>query len=71
MLGENLNKLKQFESILKQCLIKRFGSFLPENKVSLLNNTEYIIGNEFTDGMDRNTFQGNILRNMLDSLINH
>jgi len=69
MLGENLNKLKQFESVLKQCLIKRFGSFLPENKVSLLNNTEYIIGNEFTDGMDRNTFQGNILRNMLDSLI--
>ena len=70
MLGENLNKLKQFESVLKQCLIKRFGSFLPENKLSLLNNTEYIIGNEFTNGnMDRNTIQGNVLRNMLDSLI--
>ena len=69
MLGENLNKLKQFESILKQCLIKRFGSFLPENKVSLLNNTEYIIGNEFSSGINRNEFQGDTLRHMLDSLI--
>ena len=69
MLGESLEKLKQFESLLKMCLIKRFGSFLPENKISLLNNTEYVIGNEFSDNQDRNTFQGNILRNMLDSLI--
>ena len=69
MLGENLEKLKQFERILKQCLLKRFGAFLPESKVSLLNNTEYIIGNEFTDGSDKRTFQGNILRHMLDSVI--
>lgn len=69
MLGENLDKLKQFEYVLKQCLIKRFGASLPENKVSQLNNTEYIIGNEFTNDTDRNTFQGNVLRHMLDSII--
>ncbi len=69
MLGENLDKIKEFEKILKQCLIKRFGASLPEDKVSLLNNTEYIIGNEFTNGIDRNTFQGNVLRHMLDSII--
>ncbi len=69
MLGANLEKLKQFEKVLKQCLLKRFGAFLPENKISLLNNTEYIIGNEFTDGSDKLTFQGNILRHMLDSII--
>ncbi len=69
MLGENLDRLKEFEKILKQCLLKRFGAFLPEDKISLLNNTEYIIGNEFTDGMDKFQFQGNILRHMLDSVI--
>ncbi len=66
MLVENLNKLKQFENILKQCLIKRFGESLPKDKISLLNNTDYVLGNDYKD---RNTFQGDILRHMLDSII--
>ena len=69
MLGENLTQLKNFEAQLKQCLITRFGSFMPKDKISLLNNTQYVLGNEFADGMKKDSFQGNILRRMLDSII--
>ena len=69
---ENLNKLKQFESILKKCLMKRFGSFLPENKIALLNNENFTVLNninEFKDLKTREEFQGKILRDTLDALL--
>ncbi len=69
MTEENLNKLKQFENILKQCLIKRFGSFLPKNKASLLMNTDYLNNDILKITPDRNYIQGTVLRNMLDSII--
>ena len=72
MRTEDLNKLKQFESILKQCLMKKFGSFLPENKVSLLNNETFTVLNDldkFKNLKTREEIQGRILRDMLDSLI--
>ena len=72
MKGENLDKLKQFESILKQCLLKQFGSFLPENKVSLLNSENFTTLNnldEFKNLKTREEFQGKILRDSLRSLM--
>ena len=34
---ETLNKLKQFESLIKKCLTVKFGKFLPENKAKVIN----------------------------------
>lgn len=66
---QNLNMLKQFESILKQCLIKRFGAFLPQNKITYLNQTQFFEINDLNSGLNAKTIQGNITRRMLDSII--
>lgn len=65
-----LNKLKQFESILKKCLQARFGNNLPQDKVTLLNNTEFVNAEELQGLTNRNDIQGAILRKMLNSIIN-
>lgn len=38
---ETLNKIKQFETTLKRIILETYGKFLPENKISLLNITNY------------------------------
>ena len=39
---ETLNRLKQFESILKKILENKFGKYMSEDKVSLFNAKNYI-----------------------------
>ena len=69
MIEENLNKVKEFESILKEYLLKEFGTFLPDNKVSILNATNYFEKNDFTGIKTVEEMQGKLLTDMLNDVI--
>ena len=69
MLNGIIDRLKQFEVILKKCILDRFGSNLPENKKQILNNTNYVDDNIMNGLKTGNEIQGRILRLMLDSII--
>ena len=69
MLNGIIDRLKQFEVILKKCILDRFGSNLPENKKQILNNTNYVDDNIMNGLKNGNEIQGRILRLMLDSII--
>lgn len=63
-----LNKIKQFENTLKMLLLENYGKFLPENKISLLNATNYTTNN-LLDGKTSSEIRGEITRRMLGDLI--
>ena len=69
MLNGIIDRLKQFEVILKKCILDKFGTNLPENKKQLLNNTNYVDDNIMNGLKNGNEIQGRILRLMLDSII--
>ena len=58
-----LNQLKQFEQILKNCIIDRFKANLPEDKKNLLMSTTYLKPEELVGLKSGNEIQGKILRN--------
>lgn len=67
-MNDDLTIIKDFEAQLKEYLIKQFGAFLPQDKVSILNNTSYIT----KEVLDKNTIdekKSEITRNMLGSLM--
>lgn len=68
-MDESLNKLKQFESILKAYLLQEFGKFLPEDKISLLNAKNYAEGN-YNGNLSDPEMCGNVARSMLRDVIN-
>lgn len=70
MLNDIIDRLRQFEVILKKCLIDKFGSNLPENKKDILNNTSFVNDNIMAGLKTGNEIQGRILRNMLRCIIN-
>ncbi len=67
-MDETLNKIKQFENTLKMLLLETYGKFLPEDKISLLNATNYTTTN-LLDGKTSSEIRGDITRRMLDDLI--
>lgn len=62
-------KLLEFEKILKKCIIDRFHDILPQNKIDIINNTEYLNQNELSKLSSAMEIQGKILKDMLDSII--
>ncbi len=66
---ETLNKLKQFESTLKMYLMREYGAFIPEDKITLLNTTSYINNLIVNDSKTIEEYQGELTRRMLDDLI--
>ena len=69
MLNDIIDRLKQFEVILKKCILDRFGNNLSENKKQILNTTNYVDDNIMAGLKTGNEIQGRILRYMLDSII--
>lgn len=65
---DSLSLIKQFESQLKAQLIAEFGQYLPDDKVSLLNATNYL-ENNYNETLSQSEINGRITRNMLDDLI--
>lgn len=66
---QTIDKLKQFQYILKRCILDRFNKDLPQEKITKLNNTNYINVDElkgFTSPLD---IQGRILKNMLHDIL--
>ena len=48
MLNDIIERLKQFEVILKKCILDRFGTNLPQNKIDIINNTIVTITEIYT-----------------------
>lgn len=69
MNSQTIEKLNQFQSILKECIKDRFKNDLPQDKVNILNNKNYINVNELKDINNSLEVQGIILRNMLNDII--
>lgn len=69
MLGETYKKLGQFQEILKKCIVDRFGGNLTQDKIDLLNSTNYVIESELVHLKTGAEIQGKILRDMLRSII--
>lgn len=69
MLNDIIERLKQFEVILKKCILDRFGTNLPQNKIDIINNTSYVDENIMNGLKNGNEIQGRILRHMLNSII--
>ena len=69
-MNNDLNMAKQFESTLKKYLLEEFGTYLPEDKVSLLNNTNYLDDNVVKETNTDYEIRGTLARNMLRDLIN-
>lgn len=67
---ETLNKLKQFESLIKKCLTVKFGKFLPENKIAILNFQSFVDEEMIKQcGDDDNKLRGAVLRTLLDNIV--
>lgn len=65
----SLDKLKQFESLMKKCLIARFGKYLPQDKISLLNSRSFIDENIIGSGLNIETAQGEVIRSIMSGVI--
>ena len=67
-MDNDLTIIKDFEIKLKEYLVEHFGAFIPQDKISLLNNTSYIT----KEVLEKNTLdekKSEITRNMLGSLM--
>ena len=65
---EALNKLKQFESVLKKFIIDTYGAYLPQDRVDALNQGIYATS-ELLEGRTNEEIRGTIARRMFDELI--
>ena len=69
MLESNLDKVKQFENVIKGYLIKEFGEYIPNDRVTLLYGRNY--ADEIKSNKDNEeSVNGELTRKMLDDLIN-
>ena len=48
MTNETIEKLKQFQTILKRCILDRFKNNLPQDKIDLINKKECVEKNRNT-----------------------
>ncbi|MGM9877862.1 MAG: hypothetical protein ACI33S_04350 [Bacilli bacterium] len=69
MSNETIEKLKQFQSILKTCILDRFKNNLPQDKIDLINKTDFVNIDELKSYNNALDIQGAILRKMLYSII--
>ena len=64
-----LDKLKQFESLIKKCLVAKYGKYLPQDKVTLLNSTSFVNEDILKNVNSVETAQGNTIRAVLGGII--
>lgn len=69
MPGITLDKLKQFESLIKKCLVAKYGKYLPQDKVTLLNSTSFVNEDILKNVNSVETAQGNTIRAVLGGII--
>ena len=65
----SLNKVKQFESLIIKCLIIKYGSNLPQNKIELLNSSNFITPEMINGISTSNEIQGTIIREIIKNVI--
>ena len=66
---DDLNRLKQFESMLKAILMAEYGEFLPEDKISLLNAKNYAEMN-YNNSLSESENNGKVVRDMMKDMMN-
>lgn len=63
----SFEKAKKFETLVKRVIMIKYGKMLPSDKISLLNNTEFI--NEDIVKVDIDKVYGTIIRKIVSSII--
>lgn len=66
---ETLNKIKQFESLIIKCLLNKYGKNLPQDKVELLNSSNFITEEVIKNSSSDAELRGNIIRNVVKNVI--
>lgn len=69
-MNDELNKIKQMENSLKAFLLAEFGTYLPEDKISLLNASNYSSEELLNSNLNEAHIRGTLARTMLKDLIN-
>lgn len=66
---ETLNKIKQFESLIIKCLLNKYGKNLPQDKVELLNSSNFLTEDVIKNSTNDAELRGNIIRNVVKNVI--
>ena len=69
-MNNDLNLIKQNENSLKVFLLAEFGTYLPEDKISLLNANNYAKEEYLNKDLSDDQIRGSLARTMLRDLIN-
>lgn len=64
-----LDKVKQFESLVIKCLLSKYGSNLPQNKIELLNSSNFVTSEMITGVSSIEEIQGLIIRKVIKNVI--
>ena len=64
-----LDKVKQFESLVIKCLLSKYGSNLPQNKIELLNSSNFVTSEMITGVSSIEEIQGLVIRNVIKNVI--
>ena len=70
MLPEKFNRMQQFETMIKQNVMAMFGKYLSEEQIKQILETEFIEKSTYQDVKDSATLQGNIIRCVVNGMIN-
>lgn len=65
----SLERLKQFEKIIKQCIINRYGKYIPAEKLAFFKDTSFIDKDMFKADDPKNKIQGDVIRAVLAGVI--
>lgn len=64
-----LDKAKQFESLIIKCLLSKYGSNLPKNKIELLNSSSFITQKKINNVSSIEEIQGLVIREVFKNVI--
>lgn len=64
-----LDKAKQFESLIIKCLLSKYGSNLPKNKIELLNSSSFITQKMINNVSSIEEIQGLVIREVFKNVI--
>lgn len=67
--GVTLEKLKQFEMLVKKCIIAKYGKYIPADKLAFLKETSFIDESILKDATSKSKIQGDVIRRVLYGVI--
>lgn len=67
--GVTLDKLKQFELLVKRCIIAKYGNYIPADKLAFLKENSFVDESILKDATSKSQIQGDVIRKVLYGVI--